>query len=200
MQQSEIDDLFGFTAPKPEQLQIISVYANKAIDLKRTILATEQYLETLNNELEEIEEKKIPDALKAVGMRQFEMEDGSRISIKPKFEGGVIEGTDKKGNQAELLERRQKQLEWIIANGGQDLIKDEIKIKYGRSSFEEAKKTKELLKEQNIGFENRESVHAGSLGAWVKELIIDEGKIIPGEELNALGWRFFYKAEIKIPK
>jgi hypothetical protein len=191
MEQNEIDNLFGFTAPKPEQLQTISVFATRAIELKQTIAAAEQYLANLNAELEEIEEKKLPAALQAVGMRTFEMNDGSKIKIGPKFQGGVVEKDE---------EQRIKQLNWIIENGGQDLIKDEIKIKYGKSSFELAQKTKELLKENNIGFENKESVHAGSLGAWVKELIIDNGKVIPAEDLNALGWRFFYKANITLPK
>jgi hypothetical protein len=182
----DLSELEGIETPVVATLENVMVFANRLQEVEREVDALDQYKKTLTEEIKDIEETKLPQILEILGMPWFGLKDGSKVEIKPTFQGSLV---------SEDLVQRQLQLDWLVANDGQDLIKNAYTITFGKGQDAEAKALRDMLVEFGFDFEVKESVHAGSLGSFIKE------KMTNGDEvpLSALKWRFFQKANIKAP-
>ncbi len=186
--EQEIDqDLFNFVAPTKSALQNISTFASRALELQAQIEQAEAYLKGLKDELQLIEEGNLPSVMQECGLIEFKLSDGSKITIRPAFQGGIVK---------EDLDKRRVQIDWVAENGGKSLIKDSFDIVFSKNEYEQAQQVKKLLDLNAVPYKESETVHAASLGAFIKEKI-SNGEVVPLEEL---GWRYFQKATIKKAK
>jgi hypothetical protein len=179
-------DLFGFEAPSEDQLNSISVWASKAIELQAEIDQIEEYLKVLNKTLSMIEEVELPNALLAANMLEFKMVDGGKITIRD-----VIQGSFSKDPTI-----RQFIFDWVIKAGGQEIIKDHFEVNYTRGQYKDAVELRHLLQDNHINFDEFENIHTGTLQAFLHEKI-RENTMPP---FDKMGFRYFKKADIKVPK
>jgi hypothetical protein len=180
-------DMFGFTAPSTEQLKNISMLAKKALELTAEITQTEAYLKGLKADLQNIEERELPNVLLAAGMQEFTMTDGSKIEIKDVIQGGFPKD----------FEKRERLMNWVYNEGGGENIKDHFEVHFTRGQYNEAVALRKLLQEHKIIFDEFENVHTGTLYAFLKEKV-EEAKntqILPPFE--DFGLRYFKRADIK---
>jgi uncharacterized metal-binding protein len=182
-------ELEGIEKPSeaaPATLENIMIFATRYNEIEAEIESILAYCATLKEEAKEIEEVKLPGVLQALGMSDFGLTDGSKVKIDPAFQGSVA---------IKDPEQRKKQIDWLVKNDGQDLVRNEISISFGRGQDAEAKAVCDILNEYHITYEIGESVHSGSLGAFIKEKMAN-GEDVP---LDVLKWRYFFKASIKKP-
>jgi hypothetical protein len=181
-----VADLFGFEAPSEEQLKNISTWASKALELQAEITAIEEYMKRLQHELAEIEERELPQALLKANMLEFKLVGGGKITVKDVIQGGLHKDPDK----------REYTMQWVIDEGGQEIIKDHFEIDYTKGSYDEAVALRHLLSENKIHFDEFESIHGMTLQAFLREKL-RQGTVPP---FDKMGIRYFKKADIKLPK
>lgn len=182
----DVRDLFGFVAPTESQLSTISTWASKALELHAEIEQVEAHLSHLNKELAQIEEKDLPSAMLAAGSAEFTMTNGGKITINDVIQGGFTKDPDK----------RQFIFDWIVKEGGQEIIKDHFEVDFTRGSYEDAVALRNLLKENHVNFDEFENIHTGTLYAFLREKL-RESVVPPFDKMDL---RFFKKAVIKLPK
>ena len=79
----------GLDALPEGSLDPISRLANEASNIEREIEATEKALKEYKKQHLEIIEQKLPDALEAVGLKEFTLLDGAKIEVKPFYAASI---------------------------------------------------------------------------------------------------------------
>lgn len=140
-------------------LKAISGIASRAKEVEAEIDALEQQLKAKNAELEEIETKRLPDAMAAVGLKEFVLTDGSKITVKPEYHASIPKA------------RKIEAFQFLRDNEFGALIKNELAIEFGKGQDEMADEAYERLKGEfpDIPVTLGESIHAQTLKALVKE-------------------------------
>lgn len=184
----DVSELEGIETPQVATLENLMIHANRSKEIEAQIEVYNGIIKALKEEQEKIEEAHIPQVMDQLGMSDFKLKDGSKIELTPTFQGTLVVKDE---------DQRKYQLGWLVANEGQDLIKNTFTLTFPKGRDEEAKALRELLKEYEFDFTVDETVHAGSLGSFIKAMI-KKGKEVP---LDTLKWRYFQKAKIKaVPK
>ena len=181
-----VEDLFGFEAPSEEQLKSISIWATKALELQSEIDNIQEYLKKIQHELAEIEERELPQALLQANMLEFRLVGGGKIAVRDVIQGGLHKDQEK----------REFTMQWVVDEGGQEIIKDHFEIDYTKGSYDEAVALRKLLADNKIHFDEFESIHGMTLQAFLREKL-RQGTVPP---FDKMGIRYFKKAEIKLPK
>lgn len=131
--------------------------------------------------LTRLETVDIPEAAKQCGQSSFTLWDGRKVEIKTDVTASISED-----NQHDAFV-------WLRDNGHGDLIKNEIKVAFGRGDDNRAKMVEGILHENDVDFTSKEAVHPQTLKAWAKEQL-QKGANIPFELFGVYQW---HKAVIK---
>lgn len=124
--------------------------------------------------LRKTREVDLPEALRAVGMSEFALLDGTRVKVEDKLVGTML--TDPAG------------LAWVEEHGGASLIKTSVTIEMDRGDVAEARALLTELRSHRLA--NRfkklnlaEFVHHSTIGAFARELA-ERGEDPPLETLG----------------
>lgn len=175
-------------APASEdQLTAIKTLGEKQLDLLRRIAIKEKELRALTDELGINRDLQLPEALTQVGMEQFTLTGGWKVALR-----NIVSASVPKQYKEMAHEYLDK-----MGGGASALIKRTIVIRFGKGEDAWAKKFIRDLEQRKkkVDCEISETVHGGSLTAWVKEMDRDNKSI--NEKLLGV----FRKkiAEVKIP-
>lgn len=171
-------NIFETEAPKSESdLASIRTLAEEVRDLERTKEELESETKAVNSRLTILLQKLLPEAMAAVGMGDFSLADGSKISVKDFVSGTLNKSPDK-----------DKALEWIESNGGESLIKTEVKMAFGKGEDNRAKNAVGMLTEQGYEVESDKTVHPQTLASFAREKMA-AGDDIPLEKLGLFAGR-----------
>lgn len=132
----------------------------------------EAELKAAKKDLLKLTDEDLPAMLLELGLSSFELEDGSKISVRPTY-GAHIKADNK-----------DAAFDWLRANEYGDLIKNTVACQFGRGEDHEAVKFMEYA--QNLGYaaEQKTDVHPSTLKAWVKERV-QNGDEFPMELFGA---------------
>jgi len=150
------------------ELSIVSTLANKQLKLATEVAELEAGLKAKKEELRSTSEQELPDAMQAAGLTQIRLSTGENITIKEFYNAHIS-----KANQ-------EKAYEWLVSNGHEGLIKNEVLMKFGRDESEVVEQTVSALQSRGLSPEVRQSVHPSTLKAFVKEQFTS-GNDIPTE-------------------
>jgi flagellar hook-length control protein FliK len=150
------------------ELTIVSDLANKQLKLASEVSELEADLKAKKEELRLTSEQELPDAMQQAGLTQITLSSGEKISINEFYNAHIS-----KANQ-------EKAYEWLVTNGHEGLIKNEVLLKFGREETEVVDQTVSALQSRGLSPEVRQSVHPSTLKAFVKEQITN-GNDIPTE-------------------
>lgn len=151
-----------------KELTIVSDLANKQLKLASELSELEAALKAKKEELRLTSEQELPDAMQQAGLTQIKLSSGENITISEFYNAHIS-----KANQ-------EKAYEWLVANGHEGLIKNEVLLKFGREETEVVDQTVFALQSRGLSPEVRQSVHPSTLKAFVKEQITN-GNDIPTE-------------------
>ena len=150
------------------ELTIVSDLANKQLKLATQVAELEADLKAKKEELRLTSEQELPDAMQQAGLTQITLSSGEKISINEFYNAHIS-----KANQ-------EKAYEWLVSNGHEGLIKNEVLLKFGREENEVVNETVYALQARGLSPEVRQSVHPSTLKAFVKEQFTS-GNDIPTE-------------------
>jgi hypothetical protein len=159
----------------------IANLAKRQQEAERAVLDKENELKEAEAELKLVQEDLLPSAMAEAGMKAFTLDNGAKITIKDDVAVSVP------------ADKKSEAYAWLRTNDFGDLIKNTVAIDFGRGEDEKAEHLKEHCQEQGISYSDKESVHAQTLKAFIKEQMAN-GKDIPLELFGAFPYS---KAVIK---
>lgn len=180
------DELAAMAAvPEGEQLKSIATLAQQAVNLAGSIETAEQFIRAAKSELHQLTNHALPDAMAAAHTKEFMTERGYKISIND-----FVSGSLPKDQEA-----RAKALEWLKTNGAEDLIKNQLKVDFGRGQDNVAHEVLAQLLELGVDYDCERGVNHMSLTAYARERMRN-GEPVPLELLGLYAGR---SAKIKPP-
>lgn len=155
-----LDELKGAVTALPtnEKMGELKEVVEKYLILTERIEKGNLLLETLNKEKSLLENETLPTILGAMGMSEFKTDTGVKIAVHPIYGCSVPD------------ERKPEAWAWLRDNDFGSLIKNTIKVVFGKGEDEKAEKLTTDLLLARIPFELKEDVHASTLKATIKEL------------------------------
>lgn len=167
----EADAVEAAAIPEDQALEGIAGLAQQQLKLEQDIEATEQVLKDLKKDLQHIQTRVIPDALAELGLSSISLSTGESVTVKP-FVSASISANN-----------RTEAHTWLRENGFGDLIKCITSVDTGRDE-NAAEQARKALAEAGLAPETNESVHSGTLKAFVREQV-EAGTPIPLELFGA---------------
>lgn len=185
------DSVFDLAAEDAENVQSsdeakasVARLAEAQLSLLNEVDNLERLLKEKKKELQRVEEHDLPEAMDAIGMAEFKLVDGTKISVNTFYNASIP------------AERKGEAFGWLDEHGHGSLIKTSVKAEFGRGELEAAKAFLEYARGFNLLSEEPtldQSVHWQTLRAFVKEQV-EEGAGLP---LDLFGVFIGRKAKIK---
>ena len=141
-------------------LEVVTKIGNKLVEKKKNLAKEEERLKTLKAEIREIEERELPDAMRACnGMTRFDLKDGSQIKVKDEIFCSIP------------VDKKAEALKWLEENGHAGLIKHDVKVSFAKGEYDQADKLISVLnkKFKNIPYDENSTVHSQTLKAFAKD-------------------------------
>jgi hypothetical protein len=155
----DIDELAADAQQLPDEtaLGTLSKLVLAHLELEREIAQKQFELGVRMEELRIINEVKIPEIFHAMGLEKFKLANGAEVEVK-KFYAASITAENEAGC-----------FNWLKEKGYDDIIKNELKLTFGKGEDEACVQLAEALEAQGYNFMNKKSVHSSTLKAFVKE-------------------------------
>jgi hypothetical protein len=173
--EEELDE----SAPDYTRVKIAN-YVSKVRSVDSQIEAAEDEIRRLKGIKDDLELRKIPDALLEAGLSEITTMDGLKVTTKL-FVGAIPR------------EKKQEAYSWMDSHGHGSLIKREVSVGFDKGSIEAAKAAEEAIRQ--LGLEPKVSmdVHHMTWSSFAKEQT-KKGVSIPFED-----WGVYYgqRATIK---
>jgi len=115
------------------------------------------------------------------GVTSIKMKDGSNVEIKPFYTGTISK------------EKQEEAFDWLRDNGYEDLIKNQVIVKFGRAEDEKAKKLFSDLANQGLDTDRNVKVEPSTLRGFIREMV-ESGKELP---MDTFGVFVGHKVNIK---
>jgi len=155
-----------------EELRIVSALAEKQVAVETKMKLLQNQLADCEVELKQVREIDLPAAMQEVGMDSFTLSNGRKISLKtdvycsiPKDDGG-------------------RAFSWLREHDFGSLIKNVISVDFGKGEDDKAIEAAQLLAGGGFNPQQKESVHAMTLKAFINEQM-KKGASIPLDYFGA---------------
>ena len=152
------------------KLKSLADLAKQQLTLESRIAKGEELLAQLNDQLKELKEKRIPDAMAEIGMESFSLSDGSSINVEKYYAGSISE------------DHKKDAFAWLRKNEFDALIKRNLTITFGKGEDQFANKLVRDLQRRKrpVNFTDKEAVHPQTLKAFIREQM-EAGNELPTE-------------------
>ena len=166
-----IEDLIAEDAdaaiPNSDAQAEVAELASRQVGLEDALAMLEKTQKELKEELRVLTEEVIPQSLAEHNLSGLPMLEGpiEKIVVEPFYRAHIAKA------------RAGEAFTWLRENGHGDIVKNEVTASFGRGEDEDAADAIFALKQAGYEATQKESVHASTLKAFVREQI--EG----GEEL-----------------
>ncbi len=155
---SASDDKLDSLDPQNSQKMRSMAELARAIRNKETeIDDLESLLKEKKEDLRRQSEEDLPSMMAELGINSFELDDGSRVTVKDLYGGHIS------------LANRDAAYLWLRDNGFDDIIKNTLSIVFGRGEDQKADHFMKILEGYGLLPEKKEGVHPSTLKGWVRE-------------------------------
>ena len=145
-----IDYSAAATIPTEDELRAISALAEKQVDLEQAIIEKEQDLKKLKDEYTEVRTQALPEAMRQVGLEEFKLASGVKISVKDEINVHI-----KNANQSHAYA-------WLRDHGHGDIIKDQVTLFFADDRETAKDAVQELVSRYNLDYSAKESSRLGA--------------------------------------
>lgn len=179
-----MNDILGMMEEDFEKtLSSVETLDNAGLDtvagLARKIKYQQDKVERLDRELKDekqallkLTDEDLPSTMADLGLSKFSLDDGSTVEVKPTYGASI------------LVKDRPAAYEWLRENGFDDIIKNVISCQFGRGEDDQASAFHAFASQQGYPTSQNESIHSGTLKAFVKERI-EAGEDFPHQLFGA---------------
>ena len=164
--------------------QQVSQLAKALVDAKAKVKVAEEALKAAGKHAKFLEEEALPAAMQELGFTKLVIDNGPTITIGLKVYAKIPDAL------------KSKAMGWLVSNGFEGIIKNEIKVDYGTKEFKEAEKLINHLRREGANYIEKEYVHHQTLTALLREQIRAK-KPIP---MDLFGARSVFAATVKETK
>ena len=152
-------------------LSEIADLAKKQIGLENAKIEAENVLKNINEALRQVADTELPDKMSECGLSSFTLDSGLIVKVSPYYSGKIKE------------EDKDKCFTWLRKNDHGDLIKNTVAATFGAGEDDKAQSAYAIFKEQGYSVDQKESVHAMTLKAFIREQV-EKGGEIPRDLFN----------------
>ena len=152
-------------------LQTISVLAEAQLELEEEIEEKQNQLKVLKEKHRRISEEQLPEALLEVGVSEFKLKDGTKISTATYYSARITPDS------------KEEAFNWLRSNNFADLIKNTVSVRFERDEDETAQILLDELNGQGLNTTQKEWVEPMTLKAFVREQV-EKGIDLPYEAFN----------------
>jgi len=155
--------------PTQDKLNVLANLCEDQMSIEDRIADLDRQMSEAKSDLKIVSEFKIPELMNEIGISEFKLGNGLKVSVKPYFSGKI---TDENADDA---------YSWLEEHDFGDIIKAELKVIYRR--HQDVKIIRELA--ESLGFMTQEKagIHYQTLCAFIKEQIT-AGHEIPRDLLG----------------
>ena len=155
---SASDDKLDNLDPQNSQKMRSMAELARAIRNKETeIDDLESLLKEKKEDLRRQSEEDLPSMMAELGINSFELDDGSRVTVKDLYGGHIS------------LANKDAAYLWLRDNGFDDIIKNTLSIVFGKGEDQKADHFMKILEGYGLLPEKKEGVHPSTLKGWVRE-------------------------------
>lgn len=147
---------FEVQVPTKEELSQLTKLVTRMLELQLQIEDQNQSLRVLQDSLKQIQEVSIPEMMAEIGMKEFKLQNGMMLTIKEDIHPSI---------RKDFI---AKAIMWLDEKGLGDIVKREVKVKFGRGDKDAALKLINFCKENKLPSEENASVHPQTLKATIK--------------------------------
>lgn len=165
-------------------LKTIAELAEKIQSQEQQIANTEEDLKKQKEELRNLQNEELPMLMQEIGIKKFELEDGSSVNVKEIYAGSISQAN------------KEKAFNWLRQNKFDDIIKNTVTTAFGKGEDTAAKNFMDIAEQAGYTPVQKTEVHPQTLKAFIKERV-EGGDEFPMELFGAY---IGYKAEIKKSK
>jgi hypothetical protein len=144
----------------------VRLLALKQMEIEHEIAELQARLANAMQRLQRVAQEDLPLAFDAAQIQALTLPDGTEVIVKAIITANIKE------------ENRPVAHAWLRANKLGALIKNTVKVAFGKGDDVKARKLIATLKKAKIPFERTEAVHPQTLGAFVRESLA-AGKGLP---------------------
>ena len=167
--QAETSELHSINT---EGLKTIAELA-RAVEAQSTRVSDlEALIKEEKKKLLKLTDEDLPALLHEIGMAKFELDDGSKIELKPTY-GAHIK-----------VDNRDAAFGWLRSNGFDDIIKNTVSCIFGRGEDKKAETFIKVAHDAGVPASQKEEVHPSTLKAFVKERV-ENGEEFPMDLFGA---------------
>ena len=168
-EQAETSELHSINT---EGLKTIAEMA-RAVEAQSTRVSDlEALIKEEKKKLLKLTDEDLPALLHEIGMAKFELDDGSKIELKPTY-GAHIK-----------VDNRDAAFGWLRSNGFDDIIKNTVSCIFGRGEDKKAETFIKVAHDAGVPASQKEEVHPSTLKAFVKERV-ENGEEFPMDLFGA---------------
>ena len=153
-----------------KQIDAAASLSNKVIELKNIedeIENAEKSISKLKEQSKVLSEVEIPKMMQEMNITKLKLKDGESIELKPFYYASIAKWRNE--SDSDFLDRKDKAFTWLRDNGLGDIIKNDITVTFGRDEDNKALQYADLAKSNGFEPIQRETVHAVTLKALVRE-------------------------------
>lgn len=155
-----------------KELSAVSKLAQDLETSERKLAFYEQKLREAKDENRRIAEVDLPNAMAEIGLMELKLANGAKITIKSEVYCTITESN------------RYDAHRWLRSNGFGDIIKNELKVNFGRGEDRNAEILKQILDTGPYSYSEKEAVHPATLKAFVREQMA-QGAEVPMDLFSA---------------
>lgn len=181
------DDPFDYGMDAlPDQEAVAQAFADLdrlTLQAERATVArkkAEEQLQKCKQAEEQLLNRDIPELLAKMHLDECTTASGIQVKVKREIKASLP------GH--ERVEARMGAFRWLVSNGHGGVIKNQVSVSLERGQDDRADDLVVELRGKGFEVEAKKDVHAGTLGALVRELVA-EGKIVPRDLFNLFDMR-----------
>ena len=140
-----------------QNLRSMAEVARAIRDKEAEIESLEKTLKARKEALRKQSEEELPSMMAEIGVNSFELDDGSRVTVKDLYGGHIS------------VANRKAAYQWLRDNDFDDIIKNTLSIVFGRGEDQKADHFMKILEGHGLLPEQNTSIHPSTLKAWIKE-------------------------------
>lgn len=166
-----------------DKLEQLQQHAARARDLNLTIAELEEQISQAKLQLKNLTNEVMPsllDELKldSIGVAPSGNKPGMDYRLVQQYSASIASSWPE--------EKRQEAFDTLKKFKAESLIKTEVSAKFPKGSMKVAKQLVAAAKKLNVTADLKQSVHAGTLTAWLRE-IYEGGQSLPQSDLEKIG-------------
>lgn len=171
--------------PSDHDLRTVTALARRQHELEDEVEELNNKLKAKKQELRQVQEVDLPEAMQEAGLSKASLDDGRVITVE-------------EGVNAHISKDRQEQAhQWLIDNGYGDLIKNIGQVNFGR---DEETRQKFVAALEQIGLDDVaefvSKVEPQTLKAWARERV-RSGEVPPEDLFGIFQYR---RAKVETPR